>query len=97
MSTVKFNNKRCNIFPELKQRINQYFEQNKIKPTGNLKLYAQNHYTFHRFSGTLYCIIFFYPENGWLSLLLASLFRFGNGIYWFFNVMHDGHMAATQS
>jgi len=41
MSTVKFNNKDAIFFPELKQRINQYFEQNKIKPTGNLKLYAK--------------------------------------------------------
>jgi len=30
MSTVKFNNKDAIFFPELKQRINQYFEQNKI-------------------------------------------------------------------
>ncbi|HMR47385.1 MAG TPA: acyl-CoA desaturase [Bacteroidia bacterium] len=89
MSTVKFNNKDAIFFPELKQRINQYFEQNKLKPTGNLKLYSKTIILFTILIALYIILVFFTPENGWLSLFLASLLGLVMASIGF-NVMHDG-------
>jgi linoleoyl-CoA desaturase len=89
MSSVKFNNKNAVFFPSLKERINEYFEKNNIKPTGNFKLYLKTIVLFTVLIGLYVTLVFFTPANGWLSIFLAALMGIALAAIGF-NVMHDG-------
>jgi linoleoyl-CoA desaturase len=89
MSSVKFNNKDAVFFPSLKQRINQYFESNNIRPTGNLKLYFKTIVLFTLLISLYITLVFFTPANGWVALLLAMVMGVVVAAIGF-NVMHDG-------
>ncbi len=89
MITPKFTNGSGSTFhSELKKRVNQYFSERKLSPTGNASLY---------FKAILLCAIYlalyvhlvFFTPIGWLAII--ECFIIGGitaGIG--FNVMHDG-------
>ncbi len=88
MATPKFAPSSLSVHAELKRRVNEYFNNNKIVPTGNGKLYQKaitllSGYIF------LYVHLVFFTPVAWLAILecvLLGLFTSGIG----FNVMHDG-------
>lgn len=88
MSRVTFNNKNNVFFNELRRRVDEYFVTNNIKPTGNYKLYVKTAILLSSAAGLYITLIFFTPEQWWLSLLLCTMLGVvlaGIG----FNVMHD--------
>ncbi len=89
MASVKFNNKDAVFFPSLKQRIQEYFDNNQVKQTGNIKLYSKTIVLFAALTALYITLVFFTPENGWLSILLCSVLGVVLASIGF-NVMHDG-------
>ncbi len=89
MSSVKFNNKDAVFFPSLKQRIQEYFDNNQVKQTGNIKLYSKTVVLFSALAAVYITLVFFTPANGWLSIFLCSLLGVIVASIGF-NVMHDG-------
>ncbi len=89
MSRVTFNNKNSAFFNELRQKVDDYFTSNNIKPTGNYKLYWKSIILLSS-AATLYTIlVFFTPTQWWVALALCTVLGIvlaGIG----FNVMHDG-------
>lgn len=87
MAKVTFNNKNKAFFNALKTRVDAYFQENKIKRTGNFELYAK---TAVLIPGAvlIYVSLLFFPipdavkilMSGVLGAILASIG---------FNVMHD--------
>ena len=77
------------FFKTLNQRVNNYFKKNKIKKTGNWKLYLK---TLVMFSILIapYCLVFTLDINLWYKLPLCILMGIGMaGVG--MNVMHDGN------
>jgi linoleoyl-CoA desaturase len=89
MQRVSFNNKNSVFFNSLKEKVDTYFKSNNIKETGNYKLYIKTAILCASAIGLYSVLVFFTPENTWLSLFLCSLLGINlAGIG--FNVMHDG-------
>lgn len=89
MAKVKFNNADPYFFNTLKQRVEQYFEEYNIKPTGNYKLYSKTVILFLFFIAGYITLVFYTPDLAWLSVLIALLMGV-NVAALGFNVMHDG-------
>jgi len=87
MSKVTFNNKNNAFYTTLKASVDQYFQSNKIKRTGNWKLYAKSGILIPS-AILIYISLLVFPLyplagiflSGLLGLILASIG---------FNVMHD--------
>jgi linoleoyl-CoA desaturase len=87
MPKVTFNNANAAFFPELKKDVDQYFETNNIKKTGNFHLYSKTMILIP-LAVIIYLSVLFVPMTLWtvaaisavLGLALASIG---------FNVMHD--------
>lgn len=76
------------FFKTLKERVDAYFEVNKLSPTGGFKLYAKS--LFQVCSAVcLYVILVFFTPAGWLAVALAALLGI-NFAALGFNVMHEG-------
>lgn len=89
MSQIKFEGRNAQFFSTLRNRIDNYFTDNDLKPTGNWRLYLKTIILFVSLA-TLYTIlVFFTPENHWVSLGLCVLMG-ANFAGIGFNVMHDG-------
>lgn len=89
MATIQFANNNAQFFTILKERVNKYFEENKIKMTGNYKLYLKTLLLVCFLAFVYTWLVFFTPESIGLSLLLCGL----TGCLFAaigFNVMHDG-------
>ena len=89
MSSVKFNNKDAVFFPSLKQRIQDYFDNNQVKQTGNIKLYSKTVILFTVLAALYITLVFFTPANGGLSIFLFSILGVVVASIGF-NVMLDG-------
>lgn len=87
MSRVTFNNNGI-FFNTLRDKVNHYFVSNKVKMTGNRKLYVKTGILFF-FLVTLYVILVFFTPPVWLSVILCSVLGFNIACIGF-NVMHDG-------
>jgi len=88
MSIVTFNTKEHPFFDELKKRVDNYFEQNKLNRTGNWKIYLKSAILLTAAAGLYTTLVFFTPGT-LVSLLLCGVLGItlaGIG----FNVMHDG-------
>jgi len=88
MATPKFALASVSLHTELKKRVNEYFENHEIAPTGNYKLYVK---AFILLVGyvSIYSHLVFFTPSVWVALpecVLLGLFTSGIG----FNVMHDG-------
>lgn len=88
MSTPKFPVPERSFHAELKRRVNTYFEEKGISPTGNFLLYLKGGLFGLAFVSTYLWLVFFTPGI-WLgiagSLVLGGLIAAIG-----FNVMHDG-------
>lgn len=87
MAKVTFNNKKSVFFNHLKSEVENYFQQHKIKKTGNYKLYLKTATLIPLALGLYVSLLVFNVPLGWgmlmcgvLGLTLASIG---------FNVMHD--------
>ena len=89
MTAIKFSNTNAQFFPTLKQRVSDYFEENKISPTGNYILYIKSAILISLLAATYIWLVFYTPSSILLALVLCMAMGFifaGIG----FNVMHDG-------
>lgn len=89
MVTPKFLTPTNSFRSELRRRTNEYFEQIKSKPTGNIKLYSKAIILVVGFVATYVHLVFFTS-----NILILDLFEcmvlgaFTSAIG--FNIMHDG-------
>jgi linoleoyl-CoA desaturase len=87
MTRATFNNKNNEFFQSLKADVDNYFETNRIKKTGNWKLYTKT-FVLIGIALALYGSLLFVPMNGWAALAAAALLGLvcaGVG----FSIMHD--------
>jgi linoleoyl-CoA desaturase len=89
MSKIKFNNADAHFFNTLKQRVNNYFDHNNIKPTGNYKLYSKTIILITTLVSAYTWLVFFTPESNLLSIFICLLMGVNVAAIGF-NVMHDG-------
>ncbi len=88
ISLPKFPVTKPSLHAELKGRIQKYFEDNKIKSTGNFKLFSKTIILGLLFASLYVHLVFFTPAI-WLAVVecvLLGLVVSAIG----FNVMHDG-------
>jgi linoleoyl-CoA desaturase len=89
MATPKFKNNTGTTFhQELKKRVQAYFTENQLKPTGNFSLYFKAILFWTCYVGLYVHLIFFTPPN-WIAIIECIIMgglTAGIG----FNVMHDG-------
>ncbi|MBZ9777311.1 acyl-CoA desaturase [Psychroflexus sp. CAK8W] len=88
--TIKFSRKDPQkFFKTLNKRVNNYFNENGVKKTGNWKLHIKTIFMFSLFL-TPYFLILFLDVSGWWKLLFTMLMGVGMaGVG--MNVMHDGN------
>ncbi|MFD0862698.1 fatty acid desaturase family protein [Sungkyunkwania multivorans] len=83
------------FFKTLNKRVNEYFNENKIKRTGNWKLHLKTIVMFSIFL-TPYFLILTLDMNHWVQLLLTVVIGVGMaGVG--MNVMHDGNHGSYSS
>ena len=87
MAKVTFNNKNNSFFTALKAEVEQYFNQHKIKKTGNWKLYIKTGVLIPS-AICLYILLLLLPMPGVLSIFLCAVLGFVLASIGF-NVMHD--------
>jgi linoleoyl-CoA desaturase len=87
MAKVTFNNKNNSFFTALKAEVEQYFNQQKIKKTGNWKLYIKTGVLIPS-AICLYILLLLLPMPGVLSIFLCAVLGFVLASIGF-NVMHD--------
>ncbi len=88
MTKPKFKQPSLTFTQELKQNINQYFEQNKVEKTGNWELFFKAIVLVGTLIAMYICLVIF-KHSGWLGITECVILSVaGSGIG--FNVMHDG-------
>lgn len=88
MTPIRFEGRNAEFFSTLRNRINDYFSENNIKPTGNWKLYWKTIILGVGLSLN-YTLLYLLPaDNAWIYLVYATMGFWFAGIG--FNVMHDG-------
>ncbi|WP_336516068.1 acyl-CoA desaturase [Pollutibacter soli] len=87
MHKVTFNNKSKVFFNALKASVDQYFEDNKIRKTGNWKLYLKSLILLPLATG-LYFLLLFVPMHWALAVTLCAILGVAMASIGF-NVMHD--------
>lgn len=88
MVTPKFSGSSASIHAELKKRVNEYFDNHEIAPTGNIGLYTKALILLLGYLAVYTHLVFFTP-GAWLAIpecIILGLLTSGIG----FNVMHDG-------
>ena len=94
--SIRFSRKDpAQFFKTLNKRVNDYFQENQIKKTGNWKIYLKAIVMFAIFL-TPYFLILTIDMNQWIQLLLTVVIGVGMaGVG--MNVMHDGNHGAFSS
>ncbi len=88
MTPIRFEGRNAEFFSTLRNRINDYFKENNIKPTGNWKLYSKT-IILGTLLGLNYASLYFVPaDSNWIYVVYATIGIWFAGIG--FNVMHDG-------
>ncbi len=88
MTPIKFEGRNAEFFSTLRTRINNYFTENNIKPTGNWNLYSKTIILFSSLA-LCYTLIYLLPTNSaWIYVSYGVMGVVFAGIG--FNVMHDG-------
>jgi linoleoyl-CoA desaturase len=88
MSGIKFNGNQSAFYVDLKNKVNNYFQQRKRKPHGDMRLYIKAALFLSAFIATYIVLVFFTP-----AMLVAALLCVVLGIVTAaigFNIMHDG-------
>jgi len=95
MSKVKFNNSNNPFFKALKEKVDNYFVQNKLKSSGNKKLYFKA-IILCASALTIYLALVFLTLPAWIAIALCILLGMNMALIGF-NVMHDGAHASFSS
>jgi linoleoyl-CoA desaturase len=88
MSTISFNTKNPAFFLTLRQKVDKYFKENNIKPTGNIQLYLKTAILFTLLASS-YFLLLFVPMPFLVNIILWAVI----GVLFAaigFSVMHDG-------
>jgi linoleoyl-CoA desaturase len=88
MSKISFTNQQTDFFRVLKDKVDRYFTDNDILPTGNRQLLLKSIYQVLSAIGIYTILVFFNPGN-LISIILCILLGFNLAIIGF-NVMHEG-------
>ena len=88
MAKVTFNNKTSPFFDALRARIDSYFKEQEINPTGNFRLYSKTIILVSA-ATLIYSLLVFTTLPGWASIFLCALLGLTFASIGF-NVMHDG-------
>jgi hypothetical protein len=86
---VSFNNSNRVFFNTLKTAVDEYFEKNNLRKTGNYKLYVKTT-TLIVSTLAIYLSVLFLPMPGWVAILLSAGFGLCMAFIGF-NVMHDAN------
>jgi len=89
MSKIKFNNSEPAFFNDLKKRVENYFNENNLKASGNIKLYAKTIILLTTLVVGYIWMVFFTPESNLVSVFICMLLGVNMASIGF-NVMHDG-------
>lgn len=88
MAGIKFNGNSSAFYTDLKNRVEGYFQEHKIDPHGNIKIYLKSAFYILSFLAAYVVLVFFTPTP-LIAVILCIIFGLltaGIG----FNVMHDG-------
>jgi linoleoyl-CoA desaturase len=85
---ISFSNLSPDFSATLRKRIDDYFNAQRIKFTGNRKLYAKSAILL-LLAPLIYTLLVFFPMPVWISILLCILLGLNLAAIGF-NVMHDG-------
>jgi linoleoyl-CoA desaturase len=89
MQTPKFRNlNKTKFHQELKRRVDQYFTENNIAPTGNFSLYFKAGLLWAAYIALYTHLVFFTPVT-WVAVVECVLMGIATASIGF-NVMHDG-------
>ncbi len=77
------------FFPTLRKKIDEYFKQNNIKPTGNSRLYVKTSILLATFVTLYLCLVFANIPQTWINVVLCIIMGVNFSAIGF-NIMHDG-------
>jgi linoleoyl-CoA desaturase len=89
MAQIRFQNPSDSFFNALRVKVDHYFKQNNLKQTGDFRLYLKTIILFTALAFFYAYLVFFTPENIWVSLGICALLGINLAAIGF-NVMHDG-------
>ncbi|MFN8242912.1 MAG: acyl-CoA desaturase [Ferruginibacter sp.] len=89
MSKLTFNNKNNEFYLSLKAAVDEYFEKNRIKKTGDWRLFSKTIILTITAIG-IFVLLFFVAIPGWLAILLSMAMGFTLAVIGFC-VMHDAN------
>lgn len=92
---VSFNNSNRVFFNTLKTAVDEYFEKNNLRKTGNYKLYVKTT-TLIVSTLAIYLSVLYLPMPGWVAILLSAGFGLCMAFIGF-NVMHDANHGSFSS
>lgn len=88
MSKISFNNTSSPFFKSLKEKVNNYFTENKLSRTGGTKLFFKG--LFIALSAiTIYSVLVFFTPPTLVAILLCCLLGLNFAVIGF-NIMHEG-------
>jgi linoleoyl-CoA desaturase len=88
MSRISFTSAQSPFFRVLKGKVDGYFKENKIQPTGNSKIYVKG--ILQAVSAVvLYVTLVFFTPPVWISIGLCALLGINLSLIGF-NIMHEG-------
>ena len=88
MSKVTFDNSQSSFFKTLKGKVDKYFADHQIDPTGNSKLYLKSVLQIVSAMG-LYIVLVFFTPVPVVAAILCGLLGLNMAVIGF-NVMHEG-------
>lgn len=77
------------FYKELRQRVNEYFEGNGLKRTGNLNMYLKTVFIL-LWLAISYIFLVFFSESVWMAVISAAALSQGFVLVGF-NIMHDAN------
>lgn len=92
---VSFNNSNRVFFNALKSAVDEYFDRNKLRKTGNSKLYIKTTIILTT-TVALYFGVLFLPVPGWLGIIMSAVFGLCMAAIGF-NIMHDANHGSFSS
>lgn len=89
MAKITFSNSNNEFYQSLKASVEQYFKQNKIKKTGDWRLFIKT-IVLVTAAITLYYLLLLAPLSGWMALLCCVILGFTLASIGF-STMHDAN------
>ncbi len=88
MSKVTFDNSQSTFFKALKEKVDNYFAENQLSPSGGWRLYFKGIFQVVT-ALSLYGILVFFTPVTWLAIVLTILLGINMALIGF-NIMHEG-------